>query len=124
LVEHFMAKSCKRHRQPIRTISAEVMQALTETSWPGNVRELQHYIERAVVTTTGPMLACKDLVVLDFVAKNGDLRSATRGAITQTERVRIVDALNKTGGNRSTAAKLLKISRASLYNKLRSYHIH
>lgn len=124
LVEHFMAKSCKRHRQPIRIISPEVMQALTDTSWPGNVRELQHYIERAIVTTTGPILACNDLVALDFVAKNGDLRSATRGAVTHTERVRIVDALKKTGGNRSQAAKRLKISRASLYNKLRSYHIH
>ena len=123
LAEHFMSESCKRHRQPIRTISAEVMQALIETSWPGNVRELQHYIERAVVTTTGPILACKDLVALDFVAKNGDLRAATRGAVTQTERIRIIEALKKTGGNRSTAAKLLKISRASLYNKLRSYHI-
>jgi two-component system response regulator AtoC len=123
LVEHFMAGSCKRHRQPIRTISPEVMQALTETSWPGNVRELQHYIERAVVTTTGPILACKDLVALDSVTKDGDLRSATRGVVTQTERPRIVDALTRTGGNRSKAAKLLKISRASLYNKLRSYHI-
>jgi two-component system response regulator AtoC len=99
------------------------MQALTETSWPGNVRELQHYIERAVVTTTGPILACKDLVALDSVTKDGDLRSATRGVVTQTERPRIVDALTRTGGNRSKAAKLLKISRASLYNKLRSYHI-
>jgi two-component system, NtrC family, response regulator HydG len=123
LVEHFVAGSCKRHRQPIRTISPEVMQALNETSWPGNVRELQHYIERAVVTTTGPILACKDLVAPDSVAKDGDLRSATRGVVTQTERPRIVDALTRTGGNRSKAAKLLKISRASLYNKLRSYHI-
>ena len=124
LVEHFIAESCKRHHQPIRTISPEVMQALTDTSWPGNVRELQHYIERAIVTTTGPLLACKDLVALDSVAKDGGLRSATRGAVTQTERVRIVDALKKTGGNRSQAAKLLRISRASLYNKLHSYHIH
>jgi two-component system, NtrC family, response regulator HydG len=123
LLEHFMAGSCKRHRQPIRTISPEVIQALTETSWPGNVRELQHYIERAVVTTNGPVLVCKDLVALNSVAKDGDLRSATRGVVTQTERPRIVDALKKTGGNRSKAAKLLKISRASLYNKLRSYHI-
>ena len=61
LVEHFIAESCKRHHQPIRTISPEVMQALTDTSWPGNVRELQHYIERAIVTTTGPLLACKIL---------------------------------------------------------------
>jgi two-component system, NtrC family, response regulator HydG len=123
LVEHFVAGSCKRHRQPIRTISPEVMQALIETSWPGNVRELQHYIERAVVTTTGPILACKDLVAPDSVTKDGDLRSATRGVVTLTERPRIVDALTRTGGNRSKAAKLLKISRASLYNKLRSYHI-
>jgi two-component system response regulator AtoC len=123
LVEHFVAESCKRHRQPIRTIPPEVMQALVETSWPGNVRELQHYIERAIVTTIGPILACNDLVALGSVAKDGGLRSATRGAVTQTERVRIVDALKKSGGNRSKAAKLLKISRASLYNKLRSYHI-
>ncbi len=124
LVEHFMTASCKRHRQPIRTISPEVMQALIETSWAGNVRELQHYIERAIVTTAGPILACNDLVALDSMAKDGGLRSATRGAVTHAERVRIVDALEKTGGNRSQAAKRLKISRASLYNKLRSYHIH
>lgn len=123
LVEHFMTVSCKRHRQPIRIISPEVVQALTETAWPGNVRELQHYIERAIVTTTGPLLACNDLAAFDSVAKGGDLRSATRGAVTHTERVRIVDALTKTGGNRSQAAKRLKISRASLYNKLRRYHI-
>jgi len=123
LVEHFVAESCKRHRQPIRHVSEEAMHALSETPWPGNVRELQHYIERAVVTTTGPILGCNDLVAFGSVAKDGDLRSATRGAVAQTEKARIVDALKKTGGNRSKAAKLLKISRASLYNKLRSYHV-
>ena len=123
LVEHFVAESCKRHRQPNRHVSDEVMHALCEASWPGNVRELQHYIERAVVTTTGPTLACNDLVSPGSVAKDGDLRSATRGAVILTERTRIADALKKTGGNRSKAAKLLKISRASLYNKLRSYHV-
>ncbi|HSA61561.1 MAG TPA: sigma-54 dependent transcriptional regulator [Nitrospiraceae bacterium] len=123
LVEHFVAASCKRHRQPLRHVSEEVMHALSEAVWPGNVRELQHYIERAVVTTTGPTLACKDLVALGSTSKDEDLRSATRGAVSQAERSRIVDALKKTGGNRLKAAKLLKISRASLYNKLRSYHI-
>jgi two-component system response regulator AtoC len=123
LVEHFVAGSCKRHRQPNRHVSEEVLHALSEAPWPGNVRELQHYIERAVVTTTGQALSCHDLVSPGSAAKDGDLRSATRGAVTQTERIRIVDALKKTAGNRSRAAKLLKISRASLYNKLRSYHI-
>ena len=123
LVEHFVTESCKRHRQPNRHVSEGVMRALIEASWPGNVRELQHYIERAIVTTTGPTLACDDLVSRGSVAEDGGLRSATRGAVIQTERTRIVDALKKTGGNRSKAAKLLKISRASLYNKLRSYHV-
>ncbi len=124
LVEHFMAGSCKRHRQPIRTISAEVMQALTETSWPGNVRELQHYIERAVVTTTGPALRCADLVTAGSKSAEHGLRSVSRGAVMQAERMRIVQALQQTGSNRVKAAKLLKISRASLYNKLRTYQIH
>ena len=99
------------------------MQALSEAPWPGNVRELQHYIERTVVTTSGPTLACNDLVSSGSATEDKDLRSATRGAVTQAERALIADALKKTGGNRSKAAKLLKISRASLYNKLRRYHI-
>ena len=123
LVEHFVAASCKRHRQPIRQVSEEAMQALSEAPWPGNVRELQHYIERTVVTTTDPILACNDLAAIGSVAKNRDLRSATRGAVTQAEQALITETLKKTGGNRLRAAKLLKISRASLYNKIRAYHI-
>ena len=123
LVEHFVAGSCKRHRQPLRTISPDAMQALTQASWPGNVRELQHYIERAVVTTTGPALSCADLVTARSKSAEHDLRSVSRGAVTQAERMRIVQALHQAGGNRVKAAKLLKISRASLYNKIRDYQI-
>jgi two-component system, NtrC family, response regulator HydG len=123
LADHFAAKSCRRHHQPIRQVSEEAMHTLSQAAWPGNVRELQHYIERAVVTTTGPTLACNDLVAPGFVALDEDLRSATRGVVTQAERARIVDAIKKSGGNRLRAAKLLKISRASLYNKLRDYNI-
>ena len=123
LVEHFVRQSCVRHRQPVRHVSAEVMRALSEAAWPGNVRELQHYVERAVVTTLGPDLTCKDIVALGSSETPSDLRSVARDAVAQAERVRIVEALGRTGGNRAKAAKLLKISRASLYNKLREYHI-
>jgi two-component system response regulator AtoC len=47
----------------------------------------------------------------------------SRGAVTQAERMRIVQALQQAGGNRVKTANLLKISRASLYNKLRDYNI-
>jgi two-component system response regulator AtoC len=123
LVQHFVAASCKRHRQPIRQVSPDVMQALTQASWPGNVRELQHYIERAVVTTTGPELNCKDIVAMGSDPAEHDLRTIARGATRQVERARILQALHQTGGNRARAAKLLKISRASLYNKIRDYQI-
>ena len=104
-------------------VSADVLHALTEASWPGNVRELQHYIERAVVTTAGPDLTCKDIVAMGSKEEPDDLRSAARNAVSQAERTRILDVLKKTNGNRVKAAKLLKISRASLYNKLRAYNL-
>ncbi|MBX3302146.1 MAG: sigma 54-interacting transcriptional regulator [Nitrospira sp.] len=123
LTRHFIDASCARHHQTVRSVDEKAMRALYDAPWPGNVRELQHYIERAVVTTTGQSLVCDDLVSRDAVVEEESLRSASRGAVAQTERARIVDALNKTAGNRLKAAKLLKISRASLYNKLRAYCI-
>lgn len=125
LVRHFLALSCKRHRQPLRQVPEEVLQALTEADWPGNVRELQHYIERAVVTTTGPSLTCADKMRggVQESQPHGDLRTVGRGAAKQAERARIIQALRQTAGNRLRAAKLLKVSRASLYLKLREYQI-
>jgi two-component system response regulator AtoC len=123
LVQHFVAASCKRHRQPIRQVLPDGMQALTQASWPGNVRELQHYIERAVVTTTGPELSCNDIVAMGSEPAGHGLRTVARGATRQAERARIFQALQQTGSNRAKAAKLLKISRASLYNKIRDYQI-
>jgi two-component system response regulator AtoC len=123
LVQHFVAASCTRHRQPVRLVSPDTIRVLTQAPWPGNVRELQHYLERAVVTTTGPELNCKDLVALGSDLAGGDLRSVARGATRQAERARILQALQQTGSNRAKAAKLLKISRASLYNKLRTYGV-
>jgi transcriptional regulator with GAF, ATPase, and Fis domain len=123
LAQHFVAASCIRHHQAVRQVADKTMRALRDAPWPGNVRQLQHYIERAVVTTAGPWLVCDDLVSDGIVPEDESLRSASRGAVAQTERTRIVDALQKTAGNRLKAAKLLKISRASLYNKLRAYGI-
>ncbi len=123
LVRHFVEASCVRHHQPARKIAETTMRVLHDAPWPGNVRQLQHYIERAVVTTAGPWLGCDDLVSDGIETGGESLRSASREAVAQAERIRIVDALHKTAGNRLKAAKLLKISRASLYNKLRAYSI-
>lgn len=123
LVQSFITASCARHHQAVRSVDEMTMRALCEAAWHGNVRELQHYIERVVVTTAGPWLVCDDLASCGAVAEHESLRSTSRGVVAQTERTRIIDALKKTVGNRLKAAKLLKISRASLYNKLRAYRI-
>lgn len=123
LVEKFVGDSCQRHRQELRRVSEEAMCALTAAPWPGNVRELQHYIERAVVTTTHQELTCADLVAVGSHVEATDLRTVGRYAARQAERVRILQALQQTSGNRVKAARLLKISRASLYNKLHEFDI-
>ncbi|MGE0643321.1 MAG: sigma-54 interaction domain-containing protein [Nitrospira sp.] len=123
LVQHFVAAACARHHQPVREVPEKTRRALRDAPWPGNVRQLQHYVERLVVTTVGPSLLCDDLLHMGSDSEDESLRSASREAVIQTERVKIVDALSKTAGNRLKAAKLLKISRASLYNKLRAYCI-
>jgi two-component system, NtrC family, response regulator HydG len=123
LVKHFVSASCVRHRQTVRHVAEKTMRALSNAPWPGNVRELQHSIERAVVTTTGPNLMCNDIDAIEARSEPKDLRSAAREAVSRTERASILDALKKTNGNRVKAAKLLKISRANLYNKLRDYSI-
>src|SRR5262245_32886291 len=121
LVERFVTTSCKRHRQQTRTVSVEVLHALTEATWPGNVRELQHYIERAVVTTKGSALSCANIVAIGSEQRGLDLRSVSKSAMKQAEKVRIIQALQHSHGNRAQAAKHLKISRAGLNNKLREY---
>ncbi len=123
LVDHFVAESCAKHRQPVRRLPLEAKRVLTEAPWPGNVRELQHYVERAVVTTTGPELSCPDLTVCRPTTGPTDLKTVARDAAGQAERQRILEALEQTKGNRAKAAKLLKISRANLYNKLKAYEI-
>ena len=123
LVKSFVKASCCRHRQPLRVVTHPVMQGLMEAPWPGNVRELQHCIERAVVTTKGPELNCRDILKMATDPARSDLRTAVRGVAQQAERVRIKEALRQSEGNRSRAAKILDISRANLYNKLRAYRL-
>jgi two-component system response regulator HydG len=123
LVERFLLQSCTRHRQPLRHVSKEALRVLTESSWRGNVRELQHYIERAVVTTSGPLLRVPAPSEVDSKRTEDDLRSVSRAAVKEAERKRILHALEQAAGNRVKAAKLLSISRAGLYNKLKAYGI-
>lgn len=126
LVRHFVEASSKRHRKPLRDVTADAMRALMNAPWPGNIRELEHLIERAVVTTSGPQVTQAHLfgsTPSHTAQAETDLRTVARTAAQQAERTRIEEALRQASGNRSHAARLLKVSRANLYNKLRAYQI-
>ncbi len=124
LVNHFVAGSSRRHRRPVRAVSPEAMEALCAYEWPGNVRELLNLVERVVVTAKGETLVASDFFdVPQSAPATPDLRTMLRDVTAQAERKRILEALQQAGGNRAKAAKLLNISRAGLYNKLREYRL-
>jgi two-component system response regulator HydG len=128
LVEHFLTKYCTRTHQERKQLPPAILRQLMETSWPGNVRELEHTIERAVLLSPGPEIEPEG-IVLDHVdldsAPTPDVRAITEAhaLLDNVEREKLRQALVQAGNNRVHAAKLLGISRSTLYEKLKRYHL-
>lgn len=104
--------------RPVETISHPAMRLLMGHSWPGNVRELQHAIEFAVIRSQESALQSFDFP--PEVLEHTELPLMTRGtkASVSDQETHVLEALEKTGGNRSAAARLLGISRVTLYRWL------
>lgn len=128
LLECFIAEFCERYGKKEFVIAPEAAKLLTDHTWPGNVRQLRHIVERAVLTSSGPELAAARLFADLYGAPATtrtmlSLKDEMQDAVRLLERVRIAEALNHAKGNRAQAARSLKISRASFYNKLHEYQI-
>jgi DNA-binding NtrC family response regulator len=127
LVWHFLRVFAEEHARPVLEVSSEVMDALVRYSWPGNVRELKNLIENLVVFAKGPSLSLVDLPVevreATSPVTNGDSNAPIFEDLNMDtiERQAIVQALDKTGGNRSKAAQLLGIGLRTLQKKLKDY---
>jgi two-component system response regulator HydG len=124
LVEHFLRWSAHKHGRAPMGLNQEAQLALVQHPWPGNVRELENVIERGVVTCAHSILGPEDL----FINHKGkpeknDLNRIGKVARQEAERDHILQALAKAKGDKTRAARLLNISRSSLYNKLRTYQI-
>ena len=118
LAEHFLSKFAMENRKDISGFSPEAVEFLLDYSWPGNVRELENAIERAVI------LARDSLITIDDLPRE-NLSSAYSAApkknLKEVEEEHILNVLRKTGGNYSEAARILGISRMTLYNKAKEY---
>ena len=117
LVEFFVQEFSRRMNRQIGTILASTMERLTEYSWPGNIRELQHFIERAVILTTGSTLNAP----LDDLKSTVDTQPAAT-TLKQAESSHILKILRETrwvvGGPKGAAARL-GLKRTTLMGKMR-----
>jgi two-component system response regulator PilR (NtrC family) len=131
LASHFLQKHSAMERKRL-SFSSEALRFITEQSYPGNVRELENTVERAVALASEPYVVRADLLggiqedsqhaasgaALSLLPPEGiDLD----GHLGQIEKQLLVQALERTGGNRTSAAKLLGTSFRSLRYRLVKY---
>ena len=126
LVSQFLSTCSRREGKQIGSVSPDLMERLVQYPWPGNVRELEHAIERAVV------VAASDRLTLDTFPEEiqewsppgrATPRPIEELTLEEMERVLIEKTLERTGGNKSQAARLLNVNRRSIYNRLKKYGI-
>lgn len=120
----FLLEACAELGRQVRGFSAVAADLLLRHPWPGNVRELKNVVRRAALLAPGDLVETGQI---DFIARGGEAgpgEGAARSlkeAIREFEKKIIRQALQKTGGNKSRVAELLKMSYPSLLGKIREY---
>lgn len=109
-------------------ITPAAMKSFLQYEWPGNVRELENCIARAVALGDHPMIDAADLpatirAVQESPAASPDAAAISTTALADLERMTILRVFEQAGGDKALAGRMLGISRATLYRKLKRYHI-
>ena len=118
LAQQFLDRFAEKYHRPLTGIAPNAAEMLTEGRWSGNIRELQNCIEKAVILSEGRILTAKE-IQLESAAKP---IGTTIKAVSEAEEERLVrEAMDRTEGNISAAAKMLGVSRPTLYAKLKKY---
>ena len=118
LAEHFLHKFAMENHKEITGFSPEAMEFVLDYDWPGNVRELENAIERAIILAKDSLITVADLPQENL----SQARLASTGKnLKEVEKNHVLNVLRETGGNYSESARILGISRMTLYNKAREY---
>ena len=121
LASFFLRRFAKEYGRTARGLAGSAVAAIRDYPWPGNVRELENRVKRAVVMTEGPLVSAADL---DLPSGEDEGKSLDiRAARARAEREVIQLALTQAGSNLSKAAKLLGISRPTLYDLMQQHHL-
>jgi PAS domain S-box-containing protein len=121
LVDHFVRHFSKIFNKNISGISKEVMGVFMNHSWPGNVRELKHAIEHACILCQSGEIETEHLPKDFFEISKVDYEAFDSNSKRKISKEKIVEALELTKGNKIEAAKILGISRRTLYRKMHFY---
>ncbi|MCF8232078.1 MAG: sigma-54 dependent transcriptional regulator [Bacteroidales bacterium] len=118
LADYFIEKYCKSMNREKVSIDKAAIKRLEEYDFPGNVRELENMIERALVVGNSNTIRLKDLPL----EKGGEAPTPVE-SLNENEKRHIKNILDKYDWNISRAAKILKVDRATLYNKIKKYNL-
>jgi len=123
LVYHFLARKSQAMKKEIDAIQPEALDLLSRYSWPGNVRELENIMERAVALENGPVIRVADLpdYIHNVTIETYRHTPSDIPTLEDQEKRYIQWVLEKNGGNKSKAAKIMGIDRVSLWRKLKRY---
>ncbi len=121
LAKHFVSRFAKEMNPSIKGLSTSALTAIDQWKWPGNVRELENRMKRAVIMADGKFVTADDLEFGD--EDDDELLLNLKAAREAADRKAIRRAISRTEGNISSAAKLLGISRPTLYDLLKQYDL-
>ena len=123
LADFFLARYGDQKEIPVTSFSSAAMRALAGYAWPGNVRELEHVVERAVALAPHAILSNDDLPpeVLQSDGSGADRVEILPGTLKALQREQVLKMLESAQGNKERTARLLGISRRTLYRLLDRY---
>ena len=121
LAKHFLNKFGRSEGKAIEDFSPNAMKALLKYHWPGNVRELENTVERLSIFARNKIITTQDLVYSNTTLSNMPVREPLR--LEEMERLHIMKILERAGGNKTSAARLLGIDRKTLGIKIKKYQI-
>ena len=123
LARAFMARFAREMNPLVKGFAADALAAIDAWHWPGNVRELENRVKRAVIMAEGKLVHAADLDLADKALDDAHLLNL-KGARELADRRVIRHALARCDGNISNTAKLLGISRPTLYDLLKQYDLN
>ncbi|HEY9074565.1 MAG TPA: sigma-54 dependent transcriptional regulator, partial [Desulfobaccales bacterium] len=125
LVKALIDRGRRKTRKPITGITDSAMELLATHDWPGNVRELLNVIDYAFVLCPEGPIQPEHLPAM--FSPKAEVQGATKPGLSPArpaaERQRLIEAINETGGHKSDAARLLGISRVTLWKLLKAHDI-